>query len=216
VSVPVKCDSCGKPFRVQDHFVGKRIRCPFCSTPLTVSAPRSLGDEDVLPAGYRRCPACSERIRNEARKCRFCGEDVEPLTEVSVPPRPEDEWTDLTPERLDMIEDGSNPFDDTTARKARRRAPPPEKTLPPEHRERRRELKKYIREVGRLGDWAEVTEFSEVCEIVLAERTRLLATLRRLVVEAKEAGAVEEILSPEGEVLYRFTGDDQMWTPEKL
>jgi len=217
VSVQVKCGGCGKLFRVRDQLVGKNIRCPFCSTLLTVSEAPAPEDVAALPAGYRRCPACTERIRNEARKCRFCGEEVDPLTEVSVPPRAEDDWEDLTPERLDMIEDGSNPFDDTTVRKARRAAPPPPKAaLPEEHRERRRELKKYIREVGRLGDWAKVTEFSEVCEIVLAERARLLGVLCKLVVEAKEAGAVQEVLSPKGEVLYRFTGDENTWTPEKL
>ena len=55
-----------------------------------------------------------------------------------------------------------------------------------------------------------------MCETVLAERARLLGALCKLVVEAKEAGAVEEVLSPEGEVLYRFTGDENTWTPEKL
>ena len=214
MSVPVKCGGCGKLFKVKDHLVGKNIRCPFCSTLLTVSEAPDPEDLAALPPGYRRCPACRERIRNEARKCRFCGEDVDPLTAVSLPPQREETWADLTAEHLDMIEEGSNPFLDRGARGARKAVP--EKTLPPEHMDTRRELKKYVREIGRLGHWAKVTEFDEVREVVHKERARLLGALRQLVVDARDAGAVEEVVSPEGEVLYRFTGDDQTWTPEKL
>lgn len=217
VSVPVKCGGCGKLFRVKDHLVGKNIRCPFCSTFLTVSEPLDPEDMAALPPGFRRCPACRERIRNEARKCRVCGEDVEPATTVTLPPAVGSSWSDLSDEDLDLIEEGSSPFREEGAPRIRSEAATAsERTLPPEHAEARRELKKYIREVGRLGHWAKVTEFDEVRTIVLAERARLLMALRGLVAEAKGAGAVEEVVSPEGAVLYRFTGDDRMWTPEEL
>gem|GEM_PF-3168674 len=33
-----------------------------------------------IGGGIRACPHCAEQIRSQARICRFCGQDVSPLT----------------------------------------------------------------------------------------------------------------------------------------
>ena len=38
-------------------------------------------EQRTLQSGeMRKCPSCAELIRVEARKCRFCGSDVPPLS----------------------------------------------------------------------------------------------------------------------------------------
>lgn len=39
---------------------------------------RGSVQRDLLSGELRRCPECAEPIRREARKCRFCGSDVQP------------------------------------------------------------------------------------------------------------------------------------------
>ena len=34
-------------------------------------------------SGLRKCPDCAEMIQRDARKCRFCGREMEPLPENS-------------------------------------------------------------------------------------------------------------------------------------
>jgi hypothetical protein len=53
-------------------------------------SPREKRD-DVI--GRRPCPHCAEAILPEAKVCRYCGRDVEPLPPVAPPPAKVDDLT---------------------------------------------------------------------------------------------------------------------------
>lgn len=50
-------------------------------------------EPDPRPSGdTRKCPACAEVIKSEARKCRFCGEALSPPTGGIVVDDPSGGW----------------------------------------------------------------------------------------------------------------------------
>ena len=208
MSIPIRCTGCSKPFRVKDHLTGKRIRCPFCTRLLRVPATNTDEDTQDVPVGYRICPSCAEMVRNQARKCRFCGEALPPATSVEEPAPPRAHaWSDLSDEDLDIIEDGENPFDGERSGRTQLEI----KALPTEHRQERRQIKRHLRELARMHHLETASEFDEVKDAVVKMRKQLLASLHALLVEAKKQGVVQEEFGEGGEILYRFTGDDQTW-----
>jgi len=55
-----------------------------------------------VPSGLRECPECAERIQARAKKCRYCGTEVEPLVVGQIiPPNTED----LSDESLQWVAD---------------------------------------------------------------------------------------------------------------
>src|SRR5262249_51238413 len=70
-----------------DDASGKRIKCPKCRAaclvPQVASAPlpvhkSSQRSEAPPEAEIRQCPFCSEKILATARKCKHCGEIIDP------------------------------------------------------------------------------------------------------------------------------------------
>ena len=91
--ISVDCPSCGKTLRAKDSAAGKSAKCPSCAELITIPAMEEVYDaEDVespvadgefgggdsydspaIPDG-RACPACGEMVKEQAKKCRHCGE----------------------------------------------------------------------------------------------------------------------------------------------
>ena len=115
----LSCSECGSPIYIEESSIGSEVRCSRCGQEYTVSAEEAdqpkpgatrrapAGDTHVPPRipapldespRYKQCPYCSERILHGARKCKHCGEYLDPalrrsldsgrLEETPVPVRP--------------------------------------------------------------------------------------------------------------------------------
>ncbi len=93
MAIRVTCDTCGKVLIAKDENAGKKAKCPDCGNILVVPAQEILDaevddqdhfnsassdDEGDAADARRPCPACGEEIMQDARKCRFCGEVLDP------------------------------------------------------------------------------------------------------------------------------------------
>ena len=93
MAIRVTCDTCGKVLLAKDENAGKKAKCPDCGSILVVPAQEILDaevddqyhfnsasseDEGDAAEARRPCPACGEEIMKDARKCRFCGEVLDP------------------------------------------------------------------------------------------------------------------------------------------
>jgi uncharacterized membrane protein YccF (DUF307 family) len=75
--------------QVLESAVGKKVKCPKCAGIVTVpdvaapvtSAYLPMPLPAAPPAGeaFKSCPFCSEKILVDARKCKHCGEMLDPL-----------------------------------------------------------------------------------------------------------------------------------------
>lgn len=132
--ITVSCPSCASKLKAPDHLAGRTLACPRCKTPVAVPssahpgpAPRQAikppppvprppaelvvevvpgADAVAVPAAppYKPCPFCSEQIRADARRCKHCGETLDPALRAAEEERR-----------------------DTDRRQARRHDPPPRK-----------------------------------------------------------------------------------------
>ncbi len=59
------CPHCGQAYEVAEKYLNQTIGCQTCN-------------QNFLVTDKRRCPACGEEILAIAKKCRFCGENLEP------------------------------------------------------------------------------------------------------------------------------------------
>ena len=68
----VFCPHCGQAYEVAEKYLNQKIGCQTCNQNFQVT-------------DKRRCPACGEEILAIAKKCRFCGENLEPEEEKPDP-----------------------------------------------------------------------------------------------------------------------------------
>ena len=62
------CPHCGQGYEVAEKYLNQTICCQSCN-------------QNFLVTDKKRCPACGEEILAVAKKCRFCGENLEPQEE---------------------------------------------------------------------------------------------------------------------------------------
>jgi hypothetical protein len=100
MTIEFHCPVCQKILKTSDERAGARANCPGCGEALTVLAPGHAADPALAPADDRAradaaeaddsgaaasptaagdtrpCPMCGKEIRQAAKRCRFCGENL--------------------------------------------------------------------------------------------------------------------------------------------
>ena len=88
--ISFNCPACGKKTKAPDEMAGKRRALSPCKEVIEVPEPAYELDEAPIPVakkkreekdedeGRKPCPMCGEMIREEALKCRYCGEIFDP------------------------------------------------------------------------------------------------------------------------------------------
>jgi DNA-directed RNA polymerase subunit RPC12/RpoP len=90
VPIPFRCGGCGAAINAPSKLAGRQAKCPSCGDPVMVPAPVAT-PAPARPAPepkpeYKACPLCSERILATAKKCKHCGEMLDPQLRAPVEP----------------------------------------------------------------------------------------------------------------------------------
>src|SRR4051812_10831237 len=110
--VAVLCPSCKSKLKAPDHLAGRTLTCPSCKSSVDVPAavrerpqsrPVSPPARPEPEKDTKGCPFCGEDILAVAKKCKHCGEALDPTLRAAqeaarVPKRPrrdEDDEDDL-------------------------------------------------------------------------------------------------------------------------
>lgn len=64
---------------------------------VNVASDQTTGQAVVTVSGQRECPYCAELIKAQAKKCKHCGSEVEPLAQVDSSTVNKEQWFVILP-----------------------------------------------------------------------------------------------------------------------
>lgn len=94
MSLRTTCPQCQRSVTAPDRYAGRDAKCPGCGGALhfpgdeaaaVLDSPAiAAGETDVAARDEIDCPFCAEPIRAAARKCKHCGEFLDPQAAIDA------------------------------------------------------------------------------------------------------------------------------------
>jgi hypothetical protein len=87
--IRIVCPTCGKQMHVSEEHAGRTGKCPAChgavAIPSDLTESRQSGSHTPLPesVSIKQCDFCGETILSAAKKCKHCGEFLDPVLRMA-------------------------------------------------------------------------------------------------------------------------------------
>src|SRR5436190_944638 len=91
--ISVACPACGAKLKAPDNAAGRTVKCLKCGEAIAVPSAAAVSPvpvqspaQPVPTSNSKPCPFCGEQILAAAKKCKHCGEVIDPTMRAAEEP----------------------------------------------------------------------------------------------------------------------------------